>query len=76
MAKVSGSPEASAPVKGKAYKMTKEEMLKEKTSENYSKGNWFTESFLPSLEKRMKNSKYPNQCILSEKQAEVCYLQG
>ena len=34
---------------------------------------WFTETFLPSLESRMDNPKYPNQCILSEKQAEVCY---
>lgn len=34
---------------------------------------WFQEVFLPSLEKRMVNPKYPNQCILSSKQAEVCY---
>lgn len=34
---------------------------------------WFTEVFLPSLEKHMNNPKYPNQCILSLKQAEICY---
>lgn len=34
---------------------------------------WFTETFLPSLESRMTNPKYPNSCILSEKQADVCY---
>lgn len=34
---------------------------------------WFTEVFLPSIEKRMNNPKYPNSCILSDKQADVCY---
>lgn len=34
---------------------------------------WFVKEFLPSLEKRMTNPKYPNRCILTEKQAEVCY---
>lgn len=34
---------------------------------------WFIETFLPSLERRMTNPKYPNQCILSDKQAEICY---
>lgn len=34
--------------------------------------NWFVGEFLPSLEKRMNNPKYPNSCILSEKQADVC----
>ena len=39
-----------------------------------NKGNeWFVGEFLPSLEKRMTNPKYPNKCILTEKQAEVCY---
>ena len=39
-----------------------------------SKGmKWFTEEFLPSIEKRMTNPKYPNQAILSVKQADVCY---
>lgn len=33
---------------------------------------WFTEVFLPSLEKRMNNPKYPNQLILSDKQYDVC----
>lgn len=35
--------------------------------------NWFKDTFLPSLEKRMNNPKYPNSCILSQKQADVCY---
>lgn len=34
---------------------------------------WFKNEFLPNLEKRMNNPKYPNQCILTEKQAEICY---
>lgn len=34
---------------------------------------WFTDVFLPSLEKRMNNPKYPNQCILTPKQANICY---
>lgn len=33
---------------------------------------WFEETFLPSLEQRMNNPKYPNQMILSERQAMVC----
>ena len=35
--------------------------------------DWFVGEFLPSLEKRMDNPKYPNTCILSALQAEVCY---
>ena len=39
-----------------------------------SKGmKWFTEEFLPSIEARMTNPKYPDSCILTPKQAEVCY---
>ena len=34
--------------------------------------NWFLETFLPSLEKRMNNPKYPNQTILTDKQLDVC----
>ena len=35
---------------------------------------WFLEEFLPSQEVRMNsNPKYPNSCILSQKQAEICY---
>ena len=34
---------------------------------------WFTNTFLPSLEGRMNNPKYPNLMILSQKQAEICY---
>lgn len=37
------------------------------------KTKWFEETFLQSLEARMTNPKYPNQCILSEKQADICY---
>lgn len=33
---------------------------------------WFDEVFLPSLEERMNNQKYPNQVILSEKQMIIC----
>ena len=33
---------------------------------------WFEEKFLPSLEQRMNNPKYPNSCILTDKQFEVC----
>lgn len=33
---------------------------------------WFANEFLPSLEKRMTNPKYPNKCILTEKQADIC----
>lgn len=36
------------------------------------RNTWFEETFLPSLEKSMNNPKYPNSCILSEKQSEVC----
>ena len=34
--------------------------------------NWFVGEFLPSLEKRMNNPKYPNTCILTEAQEDVC----
>lgn len=34
---------------------------------------WFTEVFLPSFEQKLKNPKYPNSCILTRKQAEICY---
>lgn len=34
--------------------------------------SWFEETFLPSLETRMNNPKYPNQVILTKKQEEVC----
>lgn len=34
---------------------------------------WFKTVFLPSLEARMTNPKYPNQIILSPKQADICY---
>lgn len=37
------------------------------------KNEWFEKSFLPSLEARMNNPKYPNQCIISQKQADICY---
>lgn len=33
---------------------------------------WFLEVFLPSLEKRMNNPKYPNQAIITNNQFEVC----
>lgn len=33
---------------------------------------WFLEQFLPSLEKRMNNPKYPNQAIITPNQFEVC----
>ena len=33
---------------------------------------WFEETFLPSLETRMNNPKYPNQAILTDKQEQVC----
>lgn len=36
------------------------------------RNTWFEETFLPSLEARMNNPKYPNQCILSERQQIVC----
>lgn len=34
--------------------------------------NWFINQFLPSLDERMTNPKYPNSCIISRNQAEVC----
>lgn len=34
---------------------------------------WFKEVFLPSMDSKMNHPKYPNRCILSEKQANVCY---
>ena len=38
-----------------------------------SKKNWFYDTFLPSMVKRMENNvKYPNSAILSEKQEAVC----
>lgn len=37
-----------------------------------ARNTWFDETFLPSFEEKMNNPKYPNQCILSEKQAEIC----
>ena len=33
---------------------------------------WFLNVFLPSIENRMNNPKYPNQAIISENQYEVC----
>lgn len=33
---------------------------------------WFLEKFLPSLESRMNNPKYPNQTIITNNQFEVC----
>ena len=36
------------------------------------RNTWFEETFLPSLEQRMNNPKYPNQTILSERQQIVC----
>lgn len=33
---------------------------------------WFEETFLPSLEAKMNNPKYPNQVILTEAQAMIC----
>lgn len=33
---------------------------------------WFKEVFLPSFDSKMNHPKYPNRCILSEKQANVC----
>ena len=33
---------------------------------------WFEETFLPSIEARMNNPKYPNQAIISEKQGYIC----
>lgn len=37
------------------------------------KNTWFEETFLQSLiEKAQNNIKYPNQLILSEKQADIC----
>lgn len=33
---------------------------------------WFTDEFLPSLEQRATNPKYPNQVILSDRQSWVC----
>lgn len=34
---------------------------------------WFTDVFLPCFDSRMNHPKYPNRCILSEKQADVCH---
>ena len=34
---------------------------------------WFKEVFLPSFDSKMNHPKYPNRCILSEKQANVCH---
>lgn len=36
------------------------------------KNDWFLETFLPSLERRMNNPKYPNQAIITDKQFDVC----
>ena len=33
---------------------------------------WFLEVFLPSIEKRMNNPKYPNQAIITRNQFDVC----
>lgn len=38
-----------------------------------AKNTWFEETFLPSFDSKMNNPKYPDQCILSEKQAEICW---
>ena len=39
------------------------------------KGNgWFISVFLPSLEERMNNERYPDSCLLSDRQAEVCMM--
>ena len=34
--------------------------------------DWFLKTFLPSIEKRMDNPKYPNQTIITRNQFEVC----
>jgi hypothetical protein len=34
---------------------------------------WFETEFLPSFEEKMQNPEYPNQAILSERQAEICH---
>lgn len=36
------------------------------------RNEWFEETFLPSFEAKMHHPKYPNQTILSDKQAEIC----
>lgn len=36
------------------------------------RNEWFEEVFLPSFEEKMHNPKYPNQTILTERQAEIC----
>ena len=36
------------------------------------RSEWFEEVFLPSFEDRMHNPKYPNQTILTERQADIC----
>lgn len=36
---------------------------------------WFLDEFLPSVASRIgKNAKYPNSCIVSEKQADVLWF--
>lgn len=34
--------------------------------------DWFLGTFLPSIEARMSNPKYPNQAIITQNQCEVC----
>jgi hypothetical protein len=46
--------------------------FKETRCREMTKNTWFEETFLLSLENRMDNPKYPNQCILSERQADIC----
>lgn len=36
------------------------------------RSRWFEETFLPSFEEKLHNPKYPNQVILSERQADIC----
>lgn len=36
------------------------------------KNDWFDNVFLPSFDDKMNNPKYPHQCILSAKQADIC----
>ena len=39
---------------------------------NKKRNEWFEDTFLKSFEPKFTNPKYPNQCILTEAQNDIC----
>lgn len=54
------------------WRAKQEEKAARKAEKQAQALKWFTEEFLPSLEARATNPKYPRQVILTEGQLRVC----